>query len=165
MTEHNKSDSCSFFSRCCIILSHYDRLALLNGKPIRPEIDREVSCLCCIYGACSVWGTITLLPEYDITLYVSFIGFTFTSVPSPSPNENKGPKTAFEILLVVVVLSVVAPASPPRLPIVVFVTSVALANWTNNDGAPAITTVPPNAIIVTATISHVTFRRFILCKE
>jgi hypothetical protein len=79
-------------------------------------------------------GTITLLPEYDITLYVSFIGFTFTSVPSPSPNENKGPKTAFEILLVVVVLSVVAPASPPRLPIVVFVTSVALANWTNNDG-------------------------------
>ena len=66
-------------------------------------------------------GIIILLPKYDITIYVSFIGFTFASVPSP--NENRRPKRAFETLLVlvVVVLLTASCSSPPTdvvLPVV-----------------------------------------------
>src|SRR5215203_5894899 len=58
-------------------------------------------------------GIIILLPEYDTTICVSFIGFTFASVPSP--NENRRPKAAFETLLLVVVVFVLltASCSPP----------------------------------------------------
>src|SRR5215204_188292 len=58
-------------------------------------------------------GIIILLPKYDITIYVSFIGFTFASVPSP--NENRRPKRAFETLLVLVVVALLTAScsSPP----------------------------------------------------
>src|SRR5215216_1995923 len=64
-------------------------------------------------------GIIILLPKYDITIYVSFIGFTFASVPSP--NENRRPKRAFETLLVlvVVVLLTASCSSPPTDAVVV----------------------------------------------
>src|SRR5215204_428903 len=64
-------------------------------------------------------GIIILLPKYDITIYVSFIGFTFASVPSP--NENRRPKRAFETLLVVVVVLLTASCSSPPTDVVVVV--------------------------------------------
>jgi hypothetical protein len=66
-------------------------------------------------------GIIILLPKYDITIYVSFIGFTFASVPSP--NENRRPKRVFETLLVlvVVVLLTASCSSPPTDAVVVVV--------------------------------------------
>src|SRR5215203_1498993 len=64
-------------------------------------------------------GIIILLPKYDITIYVSFIGFTFASVPSP--NENRRPKRAFETLLVVVVALLTASCSSPPTDVVVVV--------------------------------------------
>src|SRR5215211_3335725 len=70
-------------------------------------------------------GIIILLPKYDITIYVSFIGFTFASIPSP--NENRLPKTAFETLLVVVVL-LTASCSPPTDVVVVVVLPVVEAD-------------------------------------
>src|SRR5215217_9076443 len=45
-------------------------------------------------------GAIILLPKYDITLYVSFIGFTLNSIFSPV--KNRLPKVTFETLLLVV---------------------------------------------------------------
>src|SRR5215204_7215524 len=62
-------------------------------------------------------GIIILLPKYDITLYVSFIGFTLNSIFSP--DENRLPKTAFEILLLVVLI--VSSSSVRCSPTVVFV--------------------------------------------
>src|SRR5687768_10772674 len=47
-------------------------------------------------------GIIILLPKYDITLYVSFIGFTLNSIFSPL--KNRLPKVAFETLLLVVLV-------------------------------------------------------------
>src|SRR5215216_7769780 len=47
-------------------------------------------------------GAIILLPKYDITLYVSFIGFTLNSIFSPV--KNRLPKVAFETLLLVVLV-------------------------------------------------------------
>src|SRR5215207_10069091 len=66
-------------------------------------------------------GIIILLPKYDITIYVSFIGFTFASVPSP--NENRRPKRAFETLLVLVVVALLTAScsSPPTDVVVVVV--------------------------------------------
>src|SRR5918995_3295930 len=66
-------------------------------------------------------GIIILMPKYDITIYVSFIGFTFASVPSP--NENRRPKRVFETLLVlvVVVLLTASCSSPPTDVVVVVV--------------------------------------------
>src|SRR5215211_1993737 len=64
-------------------------------------------------------GIIILLPKYDITIYVSFIGFTFASVPSP--NENRRPKRAFETLLVLVVALLTASCSSPPTDVVVVV--------------------------------------------
>jgi hypothetical protein len=64
-------------------------------------------------------GIIILLPKYDITIYVSFIGFTFASVPSP--NENRRPKRAFETLLVVAVVLLTASCSSPPTDVVVVV--------------------------------------------
>src|SRR5687767_11309257 len=61
-------------------------------------------------------GIIILLPKYDITLYVSFIGFTLNSIFSPV--KNRLPKVAFEVLLVVVVLT---PSSSPPTDVVVVV--------------------------------------------
>src|SRR5688500_3173659 len=56
-------------------------------------------------------GIIILLPKYDITLYVSFIGFTLNSIFSP--DKNRLPKVAFEtLLLVVLVVLLTAPCSP-----------------------------------------------------
>ena len=57
-------------------------------------------------------GRIILLPEYEITIYVSFTGFTFDCTSSPSSYEKRRPKRAFEALLVVVVL-LTASCSPP----------------------------------------------------
>jgi hypothetical protein len=72
-------------------------------------------------------GIIILLPKYDITIYVSFIGFTFASVPSP--NENRRPKRAFETLLVaVVVLLTTSCSSPPTDVVVVVVLPVVEAD-------------------------------------
>ena len=73
-------------------------------------------------------GIIILLPKYDITIYVSFIGFTFASVPSP--NENRRPKRAFETLLVmvVVVLLTASCSSPPTDVVVVVVLPVVEAD-------------------------------------
>src|SRR5215213_6838914 len=73
-------------------------------------------------------GIIILLPKYDITIYVSFIGFTFASVPSP--NENRRPKRAFETLLVlvVVVLLTASCSSPPTDAVVVVVLPVVEAD-------------------------------------
>jgi hypothetical protein len=59
------------------------------------------------------------LPKYDITIYVSFIGFTFASVPSP--NENRRPKRAFETLLVAVVVLLTTSCSSPPTDVVVVV--------------------------------------------
>src|SRR5215211_7901658 len=64
-------------------------------------------------------GIIILLPKYDITIYVSFIGFTFASVPSP--NENRRPKRAFETLLAVAVVLLTASCSSPPTDVVVVV--------------------------------------------
>src|SRR5215218_5129141 len=66
-------------------------------------------------------GIIILLPKYDITIYVSFIGFTSASVPSP--NENRRPKRAFETLLVLVVVALLTAScsSPPTDVVVVVV--------------------------------------------
>src|SRR5215217_3001757 len=64
-------------------------------------------------------GIIILLPKYDITIYVSFIGFTSASVPSP--NENRRPKRAFETLLVLVVALLTASCSSPPTDVVVVV--------------------------------------------
>src|SRR5829696_6763476 len=59
-------------------------------------------------------GSIILLPEYEITIYVSFMGFTFDSTSSPSSYEKRRPKRAFEILLVMVfMLLLTASCSPP----------------------------------------------------
>src|SRR5688572_29119214 len=65
-------------------------------------------------------GSIILLPEYEITIYVSFTGFTFDSTSSPSSYEKRRPKRAFEALLVVVVL-LKASCSPPPTDVVVVV--------------------------------------------
>ena len=68
-------------------------------------------------------GIIILLPKYDITLYVSFIGFTLNSIFSPV--KNRLPKVAFEILLVgVVVLPTASCSSPPTDVVVVVVLPV-----------------------------------------
>src|SRR5215203_3343583 len=64
-------------------------------------------------------GIIILLPKYDIPIYVSFIGFSFASVPSP--NENRRPKRAFETLLVVAVVLLTASCSSPPTDVVVVV--------------------------------------------
>ena len=56
-------------------------------------------------------GRIILLPEYEITIYVSFTGFTFDSTSSPSSYEKRRPKRAFEALLVVVVVLLTASCS------------------------------------------------------
>jgi len=53
------------------------------------------------------------LPEYEITIYVSFTGFTFGSTSSPSSYEKRRPKRAFEALLVVVFMLLTASCSPP----------------------------------------------------
>jgi hypothetical protein len=58
-------------------------------------------------------GSIILLPEYEITIYVSFTGFTFDSTSSPSSYEKRRPKRAFEALLVVVFMLLTASCSPP----------------------------------------------------
>src|SRR5688572_19637559 len=58
-------------------------------------------------------GSIILLPEYEITIYVSFTGFTFDSTSSPSSYEKRRPKRAFEALLVVVFVLLTASCSPP----------------------------------------------------
>jgi hypothetical protein len=58
-------------------------------------------------------GSIILLPEYEITIYVSFTGFTFDSTSSPSSYEKRRPKRAFEALLVVVFMLPTASCSPP----------------------------------------------------
>ena len=58
-------------------------------------------------------GRIILLPEYEITIYVSFTGFTFDCTSSPSSYEKRRPKRAFEALLVVVVVLLTASCSPP----------------------------------------------------
>src|SRR5215213_7285123 len=73
-------------------------------------------------------GIIILLPKYDITIYVSFIGFTFASVPSP--NENRRPKRAFETLLVLVVVALLTAScsSPPTDVVVVVVLPVVEAD-------------------------------------
>jgi hypothetical protein len=74
-------------------------------------------------------GNIILLPEYDTIIYISFIGFTFDSISSPSPYEKRRPKRAFETLLVVRVVAVLTVSlSVPYSPSVVFVvTSVVVA--------------------------------------
>src|SRR5215208_5776376 len=66
-------------------------------------------------------GIIILLPKYDITLYVSFIGFTLNSIFSPV--KNRLPKTAFETLLLVVVVALLTAScsSPPTDVVVVVV--------------------------------------------
>src|SRR5688500_3115717 len=64
-------------------------------------------------------GIIILLPKYDITLYVSFIGFTLNSIFSPV--KNRLPKTAFETLLVGVVVLLRASCSSPPTDVVVAV--------------------------------------------
>ena len=58
-------------------------------------------------------GIIILLPKYDITLNVSFIGFTLNSIFSPV--KNRLPNVAFETLLLVVlvVLLTASCSSPP----------------------------------------------------
>src|SRR5215216_7697630 len=58
-------------------------------------------------------GRIILLPEYEITIYVLFTGFTFDSTSSPSSYEKRRPKRAFETLLVAVVVLLTASCSPP----------------------------------------------------
>ena len=64
-------------------------------------------------------GAIILLPKYDITLYVSFIGFTLNSIFSPV--KNRLPKVTFETLLLVVlvVLLTASCSSPPTDAVVV----------------------------------------------
>src|SRR5215203_2394159 len=62
-------------------------------------------------------GIIILLPRYDITLYVSFIGFTLNSIFSPV--KNRLPKAAFETLLVVVIVLTASCSSPPTDVVVV----------------------------------------------
>src|SRR5215212_1460885 len=64
-------------------------------------------------------GAIILLPKYDITLYVSFIGFTLNSIFSPV--KNRLPKAAFETLLLVVVIVLTASCSSPPTDVVVVV--------------------------------------------
>jgi hypothetical protein len=56
-------------------------------------------------------GRIILLPEYEITIYVSFTGFTFDSASSPSSYEKRRPKRAFETLPVVLVVVVLLTVS------------------------------------------------------
>jgi hypothetical protein len=73
----------------------------------------------------SFGGRIILLPEYEITIYVSFTGFTFDSTSSPSSYEKRRPKRAFEALLVVVVVLLTASCSPPPTDVVVVVVVVA----------------------------------------
>jgi hypothetical protein len=74
-------------------------------------------------------GRIILLPEYEITIYVSFTGFTFDSVSSASPYEKRRPKRAFEALLVVVMLLLAASCSPPaELVIVVLLLTIVEAD-------------------------------------
>src|SRR5215208_2484690 len=73
-------------------------------------------------------GIIILLPKYDITLYVSFIGFTLNSIFSPV--KNRLPKTSFETLLLVVVVGVLTAScsSPPTDVVVVVVLPVVEAD-------------------------------------
>ena len=73
-------------------------------------------------------GRIILLPEYEITIYVSFIGFTFDSVSSASPYEKRRPKRAFEALLVVVVLLPASCSPPTELVIVVLLLTIVEAD-------------------------------------
>src|SRR5215210_7872329 len=63
-------------------------------------------------------GAIILLPKYDITLYVSFIGFTLNSIFSPV--KNRLPKTAFETFLLMGVVGVLTAScsSPPTAVVV-----------------------------------------------
>src|SRR5687768_412739 len=50
-------------------------------------------------------GIIVLLPTYDTTVYVSLIGLKLVNLSSPV--KNRLPKTAFELLLLLVVVLVV----------------------------------------------------------
>ena len=72
-------------------------------------------------------GSIILLPEYEITIYVSFTGFTFDCTSSPSSYEKRRPKRAFEALLVVVVLLTASCSPPASGDVVVVVVVVAVA--------------------------------------
>src|ERR671911_2537738 len=54
-------------------------------------------------------GIIVLLPTYDTSVYVSLIGLKLVNLSSPA--KNRLPKTAFETLLVAVVL-LTASSSP-----------------------------------------------------
>src|SRR5687768_4651699 len=64
-------------------------------------------------------GIIILLPKYDITLYVSFIGFTLNSIFSPV--KNRLPKVAFETLFLVVLVVLLAASCAPSSALVMVV--------------------------------------------
>src|SRR5215210_6974621 len=58
-------------------------------------------------------GIIVALPTYDISMYVLLIGLKL--VNSASSVKNRLPKTAFETLLVVVIVLTASCSSPPRV--------------------------------------------------
>src|SRR5688572_3009869 len=58
-----------------------------------------------IVAAVASGGIIVLLPTYDTTVYVSLIGLKLVNLSSPV--KNRLPKTAFELLLLLVVVLVV----------------------------------------------------------
>src|SRR5215203_5648752 len=71
-------------------------------------------------------GIIVLLPTYDTSVNVSLIGLKLVNLSSPV--KNRLPKTAFELLLLLVVLVLGVFKAPPSSSNVSVITLVALAD-------------------------------------
>src|SRR5215211_7247542 len=110
-------------------------------------------------------GSITLLPEYDTSIYVSFIGFAFVPISSPSPYEKRRPKRAFVTLSLILVVAVVVLTVSPSPAVVLVITSVvALADCARNEAAAVTTEIPASAIIVTERPNSIALKVPILCR-